>query len=195
MRITMDNNCLISVKNKEAEHIQIRGLIDLHPRHITLYIPAIAASENQQGAILHTNFAQFQEFLEQIGCDKCELLNPMAYFGISYFDHAVYADANMESIERKIHSILFPNIPFQYAEYRKRFRLDPNNEIVDRKWRNAKCDVQAMWCHIYYGNDTFVTGDRNFHKVTKKPKLVALGAKEILTPGECLSRLKDATKT
>jgi len=194
MRITLDNNCLISLKNKDGEYVESQALVDLHPDQITVYIPAIAASENQQGTILHTNFAQFQEFLVEIGCEKYELLNPMIYLDISYFDHAIFADEQMESIERKIHEILFPNTPFLYAEYCKCFGLDPNNGVIDRKWRRAKCDVQAMWCHIHYNNDIFVTQDNNFHKTTKKGKLVALGAREILRPRECLSKLKGVIK-
>lgn len=194
MRITLDNNCLISLKNKDGECVEVQALLELHPDQITLYIPAIAASENQQGAVLRTNFAQFEEFLGEIGCEKCELLNPMFYLSISYLHHAILTDKQMESLERKIHDILFPNIPFLYAEYCKRFGLDPNNGIIDRRWRRIKCDVQAMWCHIHYGNDIFVSQDKNFHKATKKEKLIALGAREILSSSECLSQLKGVIK-
>ena len=168
MKITLDNNCLISLKNKDGEHVEIKALVDLHPHQITLYIPAIAASENQQGGVLHRNFAQFQEFLAEIGCERCELLNPMLYLDISYLDHAVLTDEEMVSLERKIHDVLFPNIPFPYSEYCRRLGLNSDDGVIDRKWRRAKCDVQAMWCHIYYNNDIFVTQDNNFHKATKK---------------------------
>ena len=193
MKITLDNNCLISLKNKDGEHVEIRALVDLHPNQMTLYIPAIAASENQQGGVLHTNFVQFQEFLAEIGCERCELLNPMVYLDISYLDHAILPDEQMASVEGKIHDILFPNIPFLYSEYCRSFGLDPEDGVIDRKWRRTKCDVQAMWCHIHNNNDIFVTQDNNFHKATKKPKLVALGAQAILRPSECLSKLKRAT--
>ena len=42
------------------------------------------------------------------------------------------------------------------------------------KWRNAICDVQALWSHIHAGNDVFVSRDRNFHKASKLPKLLSL---------------------
>lgn len=195
MKVTLDNNCLISLKNNDGEYVEIKALVDLHPKQITLCIPAIAASENQRGGLLHSNFAQFQEFLAEIGCERCELLNPMLYLDVSYFDHAIFSDEQMLAAERKIHDILFPNIPFQYTEYCRRFELYSVDGVVDRKWRRAKCDVQAMWCHIHCNGDIFVTQDNNYHKATKKAKLVAVGAQEILRPSECLSKLKSTTNS
>jgi len=193
MKITLDNNCLISLKNKDGEHAAIRALVDLHPNKIALYIPAIAASENQQGDVSRTNFAQFQEFLAEIGCERCELLKPMLYWDICYWDYAILTDEQMVSVEQKIHNILFPNIHFIYSKYCKSSALDPDDAVNARKWIRAKCDVQAIWCHIHNNNDIFVTQDNNFHKKTKKQKLLALGAQEILRPSECLSKLKRAT--
>ena len=39
-----------------------------------------------------------------------------------------------------------------------------------------------MWCHLHYKNDIFVTSDGNFHKATKLPRLLALGAGQIVRP-------------
>ncbi|MFC2000512.1 hypothetical protein ACFLXE_07165 [Chloroflexota bacterium] len=190
MKITLDYNCLVSLKEKDGEHAEIKSLVELHPYHIVVFIPAIAASENQQGGRLHTNFDQFEQFLREIKCERCELLNPMWYWDVSYLDHMVVSDEQMVSFEREIHDILFPNIPFEYPEYCRRFGLNVDDGTIKRKWRNAKCDVQAMWCHIQYGNDIFVTQDGNFLKATKKRKLVVLGAQKILRPKQCLSQLK-----
>jgi hypothetical protein len=184
VRITLDNNCLISLEKKENGYQDIKALIDWHPAKITLCIPAIAASENQKGGTVHPTFTQFQEFLREIGCGNCELLNPMLYLDICYLNHAVFVGGEMASIEQSIHEILFPQIPFLYADYRKTFLSSPGT-LVDRRWRNAKCDVQAMWCHIHYKGDVFVSTDDNFHKLTKKPRLIALGASQIMYPKEC----------
>ena len=119
----------------------------------------------------------------------------MFYLDISFLNHAILTYEQMVSLEQKIHAILFPNIPFLWSEYCRRFGLDSDDEVPGRKWRRAKCDVQAMWYPIHSSNDIFVTQDKNFHKTTKKAKLVALGAQEILRPSECLSKLKGATKT
>jgi hypothetical protein len=95
----------------------------------------------------------------------------------------------MERLEQQIHQVLFPKIPFKYESYCKEYAGHVQGMAIDRRWRRAKCDVQAMWCHIHYQNDIFVTEDRNFLKRTKKPQLIALGAKEILLPSLCLAKL------
>jgi hypothetical protein len=61
---------------------------------------------------------------------------------------------------------------------------------MEATWRNHKCDVLAMWCHIHYGGDVFVTTDRNFMKASKQQRLEALGAREIQTPCGALSLVR-----
>lgn len=58
----------------------------------------------------------------------------------------------------------------------------PEDSIEFVAWLNRICDVQTMWCHLQYENDVFVTSDRNFHKATKTPRLIAMGAGRISTP-------------
>jgi hypothetical protein len=60
---------------------------------------------------------------------------------------------------------------------------------IDPKWRNAKCDVLALWSHIRFNGDVFVTSDKNFWKQKKKEQLIALGASNILTPQEVVSTI------
>lgn len=180
MKITLDNNCLISLDIGDQDSPIIRQIIDLHAsKVIQVFIPAIAASENQQGGKLYRNFKEFKQFLKKIGCDNCHLLNPLMYLDVTYLGHCVLGPS---SLEEPIHKILFPKIHFNYVDYCQ-FR-GIHHDTVDRKWINVKCDVQAMWCHIHYGNDVFITNDGNFHKATKKPKLIELGAKEIIRPKE-----------
>ncbi len=62
--------------------------------------------------------------------------------------------------------------------------------MIEREWRRDKCDVLSLWCHIWYQGDVFVTADKNFHKATKKPALIKLGAKSILRPCETVEFLK-----
>jgi hypothetical protein len=49
--------------------------------------------------------------------------------------------------------------------------------------------VLTLWSHIRYNGDIFVTNDSNFHKQTKKPRLVELGCGKILTPSEAVKML------
>jgi hypothetical protein len=60
---------------------------------------------------------------------------------------------------------------------------------LERDWRNKKCDVLSMWCHIYYGGDIFVTSDKNFFK--KLPPLLEIGVGDILRPCDALARIRE----
>jgi hypothetical protein len=97
----------------------------------------------------------------------------------------------MIEFERNIHNVLFPESEFIGADQARIFGLDPNKDDAEAqkeliKWRNRKCDILGLWCHIHYKNDIFITGDKNFHKETKKPSLIKLGAKSILLPSELI---------
>lgn len=61
---------------------------------------------------------------------------------------------------------------------------------IDRKWKNAKCDVLAIWSHAFRKRQVFVTTDRNFHKTSKKSRLIGLGAGRIETPASAVSLLR-----
>ncbi|HEX79018.1 MAG TPA: hypothetical protein G4O19_02560 [Dehalococcoidia bacterium] len=186
-KITLDNNCLISLEKGERDSPEIRKIIDLHDSGvIKVFITAIAASENQRGGKKHRKFEEFEQYLRKIGCDSCFSLNPIAYLDIAYLDHCILSSSDLVDLEEQIHKILFPKMPFQYADFKKLYKTDP--DVIHKKWLNAKCDVQAMWCHIHYNNDIFITNDGNFHKVSKKPGIIGLGAKEIDRPKEFIRR-------
>ena len=89
---------------------------------------------------------------------------------MAYWDHCVYGPSDFEE---PLHKILFPMIPFKYADYCQHYGIDPKSGVIHKKWRRAKCDVLTMWCHIHYSNDVFITNDRNFHKATKNLSLSA----------------------
>ena len=96
----------------------------------------------------------------------------------------------MVELERKIHDILFPQIDFDYSDFCNKKGIDPNNYELTHTWRNAKCDVLTMWCHIISGGDIFVTSDKDhFLKQTKKSALISLGAKDILEPQDALKKI------
>jgi hypothetical protein len=134
---------------------------------------------------------QFQTFLESLGLTGFEELHPMAYLDICYLDHCLLTDPEMERLERQVHDILFPTVEFRYEDHAARAALSTDPPF-DKRWLNAKCDVHAIWSHIWHRADIFVTEDVNFHKATKKPRLVALGAGQVCSPSECVSVLQAA---
>lgn len=84
-------------------------------------------------------------------------------------------------LEKVLHEVLFPAIDFLYSDFSKRHGLDPTVALGDRRWRNAKCDVQSLWSHIFHGGGIFVTSDEDFHKPSKKEALIRMGAGDILS--------------
>ena len=193
---TLDTNCIIDLENNARAARYIRALIRMHEdRRINLRVVAISASERKRDRTYAANFSEFKERIAAIGLGGVEILRPILYWGMAYWDWCIWAghenDPMME-LERRVHEILFPEIQFSYKEFCKKNSIDINGAL-DPRWRNAKCDVLAMWSHIYYGGDVFVTRDSNFLEPTKKSLLVTLGAGEILEPNEAVTRLAEMT--
>jgi len=116
----------------------------------------------------------------------------MGYYGVSFWDHGLLTDEAMIDRERRIHEILHPETEFDYADYCRRLGIDPKTEPSERRWRNAKCDVQVLWSHIHHGGELLVTNDLNFVKESKLPRLLALGAGAIVRTREASAFLDAA---
>lgn len=191
MKLTLDTNCIIDLEENGSNAPPLQSLISLNDSgKIDLRVVAISASERKLDGTYASNFSEFQQKIANVGLGHVEILAPMCYLDMSYLDWCVASDEQTEAFERKIHEILFPNIEFEYGEYCRNHDLDSTDSKIDARWRNAKCDVQAMWCHIAYGGDIFITSDKNFHKATKKPGLIALGAGDILIPQEAVAKIE-----
>src|ERR1700730_7089117 len=57
---------------------------------------------------------------------------------------------------------------FHWQDYCRANGLDPATSPPSReyrKWRNCKCDVQAIWSHIHGKRDVFVTSDGTLERV------------------------------
>lgn len=188
MRITFDNNALVNLENGTGQIVALRELRTLHKAgKIRICIPAMASSENQKGNVTFSNYDQFIEFLKKTDLDDAEELLPVGFFDVTFWDHCLFED-DMQ-LDRAIHDILFPGVEYDHDNYND--ETATSSDGVSKTWRNVKCDVQSLWCHIHYVADIFVTEDRNFHKATKKPELLKLGAKRIDRPAEALAFLKE----
>ena len=183
-RFTLDTNCIIDVEEVRANGKFVRGLVELNGKDcVIVAVSAIGASERQRSGGYAQNFSEFREKLKAIGFYGLELLPPLAYSDVCFWEHCVAAD-EMDNLERKIHEILFPTIQFAWVEYAKARGLPEGT--LDKTWRNAKCDVLALWCHIKHGGGVFVTSDTNFHAKTKKTGLDTLGVGTVAYPEEAL---------
>jgi hypothetical protein len=190
-KFTLDTNCWIAVEENRPEAADIRALANAHAAGVaSVAIVAISASEKQKDGRHLRNFQEFQERLNSLGLGHLAILSAIGYTDVSFFDRCIWANESIVALERKIHEILFPDVEFTWCDYCRANGFDPKSapsgEWRDR-WRNCKCDVQAMWSHIHYGRDIFVTSDSKFHAMTKKPALVALGARRIEYPKDAVS--------
>lgn len=194
MNVTLDTNCLIDIEEDRESAIYLRQLINWHRNKINLRVVGISASERQPNGSIAKTFKEFKQKLCKIGLDDVEILKPMGYISICYFDWAIISDEKMQNDELSIHNILFPDIEFKYKDYCLKKQINPLETKVDWKWLNAKCDVQVLWSHIHYGGGILVTSDNNFHKESKKPLLSALGVGDILTPKDALKKISGLYK-
>ncbi len=191
MKVTLDNNCIIALKENEPNTPHMKRLIALYNMGtIDLKVVGIGASELQPGRIYASNFSEFKEKIAAVGLGQAEILVPIGYWDVTFWDNCIYPSEEASRLERNIHDVLFPEIEFDYQTFCQCRGLDPlNSGKSGETWRNRKCDVLTMWCHIAYGCDIFVTDDDNFLK-TKKQKLIDLGAGDILTPQKAVAILE-----
>jgi hypothetical protein len=176
---TFDTNCLIAIDEGRPEAAAIQTIVAAHRKGAcTAAVVAITASENpRSGAPAITNFSEFRARLARLGVGDLEILKPMTIWDVAFWDWSLLASSEDQAFERRLHAILFPAAAFDFADYCKANAADPKAPL---KWRNQKCDVQAIWSHIKHGRNVFVTSDRNFH--SHKADLIALGAGAIEFP-------------
>jgi hypothetical protein len=188
LHVTFDTNLLIDIEEKRTGFEKLLEILALHNGDkIRICIPAIAASEKLFDAQHIPNYTLFENYLSNLGIKDSEELMPLAYWDMCFFDHCLFARNELVALDHSIHKILFPNIEPDYGDFRKK-RSIPLND-VDSKWRNAKIDVQMLWCHIYHKKDIFITRDNNFKR--KSSELNSkLGKVVIMTPVEFLKYSK-----
>lgn len=187
---TLDTNCIIALDEDRPAAPSVLALAAAHRAgRAKVALVAISASERQRDGKMLDNFAKFQERIASLGLSHLELLLPMCYWDVMFWDACLMVEPDMAELESKIQGVLFPAVPASWADYCQANGLEPQETEIDRKWKNAKCDVQAFWCHAYNERSVFVTSDTNFHAATKKPALLRLAPGQILGPEEAAALL------
>ena len=198
MKLTLDTNCLIDLELNEGAAADLRQLLALHESElVALAVPGIGASERLPTGTYAPTFEQFRRRMRSLSSREIEILKPLAYFDITYLDWCVYAGTEMVTLEEEVHRVLFPRSRFAWKDEAAHTGLDLKGVTAPEaqewlRWRNRKCDTLGMWCHIHYHADAFVTRDGNFHKRSKKPALIKLGAKLIVSPEEAIAVVRQA---
>jgi hypothetical protein len=184
---TLDTNCLIDIEKNRPAAVAVRMLADAHAAGTAdVAVIAMSASENQKDGQLLRNFAEFQGYLATLHLAHLNIIDPMMRWDLFFWDHAFWGDDDaMLDLERQIDSILFPNEQ-SWEDHCRDKGIDPESNPTG-KWRNHRCDVQAIWSHMHSQRQVFVTSDRNFHR--KKAGLIGLGAGRIEYPDDARSLL------
>lgn len=195
MKVTFDTNCLIDLELKQHAGPYLEKLVKAHNADtLAIQVPAIAASERMPDGKYAGNFELFKKRVVTLSQKPFEILKPIGGYEITYLNWALLADEQMIQLEQQIHNILFPNHEFRWVDHAEKESLDPedaakSNHPEWQKWRNRKCDIAGVWCHIYHGGDVFLTRDWNFLKQSKKQPLEKIGAKRISEPAELIASL------
>ena len=155
---TFDTNCIIHIDDNRDCKDFILKITDAHRNNqIHAAFVAVSASERQPGDSYLETYSDFTSRLARLGLQDIPHINGMSYWGLSYWNHAIYASEDMVQREREIHGVLFPNTEFRSADFNGRYS----------KWRNAWCDRQMIWSHEHHSRDIFVTSDKNFRKLNR----------------------------
>lgn len=192
---TLDTNCILALDESRPEAPDVLKLAAAHAAGtVSVALVAISASERQRQKQQLESFDEFRIRVAVLGLGHLELLKPMGYWDVTFFDYCLWSDGMAQQLERRIHEILFPRIAFLWADYCAAAGLDFSTSALDPKWRNAKCDVQAYWSHVHAAREVFVTSDRNFHQATKRAALTALSGGRIETPQSAAAMLPRASR-
>jgi len=132
MNVTMDMNSIIDLEEGRESAPYIRGLIQLHnDGKVNLRVVAIGASERKPDGTYAANFAEFTEKIYGIGLGHVEILKPLGYRGMAFFDWCLFGGEELTNLERQIHEMLFPNIEFAYRDFCAERGFDPSNGEID----------------------------------------------------------------
>jgi hypothetical protein len=165
-KFTLDTNCLIAVEDNRSEKEAVLKLISAAPGEADVAMVASCASERQIGGGYLTDISEFTARLNRLGFGHLELLKPIAAYDVSFYGHSIYPTDTQSALQDEIFTALFPKVDPLWSAHATSLGLNPENSVVPEgwKWRNKLLDAQAIWAHINYGRDVFVTSDKNFSR-------------------------------
>jgi hypothetical protein len=164
----LDTNCLLDLaEGDESAMVLARIVSNFRAGGHQLAVAAITASENPRRGSPPKTWSEFTALLARVGLADVEILKPMAYWDVTFWGEGLWVSDEMADLEAHIHTALFPS-----------FEIDDDSD--ERRWRNAKCDVQIVWTALWNHVDFLVTSDARI--VARAPKLAAIRPIDVLTP-------------
>ena len=89
-RVTLDHNSLIDVEENRPAAAALRRLIRAgRDDRISLLVVGIDASERRLDHTYPMNFSQFQQKLAAVGLGDAEILRPVAYYGMTFYEWSI----------------------------------------------------------------------------------------------------------
>lgn len=174
MRLTLDSDCLTDLENRTGQAAAIWELIALHRAgQIQLFVSAISPAEDRRGKAAAENDHELEDRLKALGINDLPSVLPTGRNEMSFWGAAVYADDN-DRLAEKIRSVVHSTVDTLFLTSRTRKVLN---------------DVEGLAAHIRSGHDIFVTSNKQFLKDSRRQPLLALGARDILTPEDALAKV------
>lgn len=171
-KLTIDRNVIFSVSNCEPGYEFAARLFAAHKnKSIAIAVSAANRVENNKSRVPIQSLEKVLQDCRLAGLMEPEILDYPLDWEMGLWENGILSQAGFD-LELALHQILFPNIPT--------YLTNNQSSQLRRKVINAKCDVFALWGHIYFGRDYFITKDDNFLK--KSGKLKDLGARHIYLP-------------
>src|SRR5271163_2941288 len=148
MKVTFDHNCLIHLEGGGEVADTIRSL--LRDPIYQCYVVNVGASEMQRFGVRPDNYAAFEELLNRIGVGDLPRLNPIGIYGVTFWDHCLFAGDRDQVLLESIRNVLFPATD----------NTNGGDAIQnERSEINRLCDTLTMCCHLSYENQVFLTTD------------------------------------
>ena len=179
LKITIDRNLIIAVQKREQDSAAVLQIFNAHNHgRLVVGIPASNRVENQLDGADIQPLEKFLEECSAAGLKSPEVIDYPLDWEMGLWEHSIISNEAYD-LESKIHEILHPAVPAFLS------MNQPAN--IRRKVINRKCDVFALWGHIWFGRDVFLTKDKRSFQ--RKTLLEKLGARGILQPREFMRTL------
>lgn len=165
LRITIDN-CVINTRSR------IKAMNQLEEWHKQDII------EIQRASAMDTEFKKWTPGLQKSKQYKEE--HEVFRWGVSRWDHAIWGGKDFDDSLEQILDLLFP----QYEKM-------PLSEIIGEH-ENDFYDALHLATHKLYGNDIFVTTDKN--TLNHTPELKKEFGINVMTPEECVKFIENRSR-
>jgi hypothetical protein len=174
MKVTLDHRCILHLADRTPTGKHLAAV--LRNPALDCRVVNIADAAMRGRGVRPEAYGRFEELLAAAGVAGLTRLDPMFVVDVTFWGRCVIVDEDDVELAGSIGTALFGEGPrFEVPE-------EGIDSPVGRRWLQKHCDVQALWCHLHYGSEAFLTPDEFFRREERRPGLAALGAGRICLP-------------